>query len=46
MNRRTAVIGAGFSGISAAAYLAKAGHNVDVFEKNSTGRQSKAICYA
>ena len=36
MNRRTAVIGAGFSGISAAAYLAKAGHNVDVFERNST----------
>src|SRR6478672_6275149 len=36
MKRRTAVIGAGFSGISAAAYLAKAGHNVDAFERNST----------
>lgn len=31
----TAVIGAGFSGLSAAAYLAKAGCNVDVFEKNA-----------
>ncbi|MDX1685913.1 MAG: phytoene desaturase family protein [Saprospiraceae bacterium] len=28
------VIGAGFAGISAAAYLAKAGHNVTVVEKN------------
>lgn len=36
MNRRTTIIGAGFSGISATAYLAKAGHYVDVFEKNST----------
>ncbi|HTK17946.1 MAG TPA: phytoene desaturase family protein [Mucilaginibacter sp.] len=31
----TAVIGAGFAGLSAAAYLAKAGCRVDVFEKNS-----------
>lgn len=30
------VIGAGFSGIAAAATLAKAGHNVTVFEKNGT----------
>jgi phytoene desaturase len=29
-----AIIGAGFSGISAAAYLAAAGHEVHVFEKN------------
>ena len=29
-----AVIGSGFAGISAAAYLAKAGHQVDVYEKN------------
>lgn len=29
------VIGAGFSGLSAAAYLAKSGHNVSVFEKNA-----------
>lgn len=29
------VIGTGFSGLSAAAYLAKAGHRVSVFEKNA-----------
>lgn len=29
------IIGAGFGGLSAAAYLAKAGHDVTVFEKNS-----------
>src|SRR5689334_16538177 len=33
---RVVVIGAGFSGISAAAYLAKEGHEVHVFEKNAT----------
>lgn len=31
---KIAVIGAGFGGLSAAAYLAKAGHDVHVFEKN------------
>lgn len=31
-----AVIGSGFSGLSAACYLAKAGHKVDVYEKNPT----------
>src|SRR4051812_39663331 len=31
-----AVIGAGFSGLSAAAYLAAAGYKVQVFEKNSS----------
>ena len=31
-----AVIGAGFAGLSAAAYLAKQGYAVDVFEKNET----------
>ncbi len=30
------IIGSGFSGISAAAYLAQAGHQVHVFEKNSS----------
>ncbi|MFM9944188.1 MAG: phytoene desaturase family protein [Bacteroidia bacterium] len=32
--QKIAVIGSGFSGISAAAYLAAAGNNVHVFEKN------------
>ena len=33
---RIGIIGAGFSGISAATYLAQAGHEVHVFEKNRT----------
>ncbi|WP_029036614.1 phytoene desaturase family protein [Salinimicrobium xinjiangense] len=32
---KIAIIGAGFSGLSAAAYLGDAGHEVHVFEKNS-----------
>lgn len=32
---RVAVIGSGFSGLSAASYLAAAGHTVEIFEKNS-----------
>jgi phytoene desaturase len=32
---RIAVIGSGFSGLSSACYLSAAGHEVDVFEKNS-----------
>jgi phytoene desaturase len=33
---KVAVIGSGFSGLSAAAYLSASGHNVEVFEKNET----------
>src|SRR6187402_2860889 len=33
---KIAVIGSGFSGLSAAAYLSQAGHEVHVYEKNST----------
>lgn len=34
MSKNIAVIGAGFGGLSAAAYLAKAGYKVTVYEKN------------
>ncbi len=33
---KIAIIGSGFSGLSAAAYLSKAGHKVHVFEKNDS----------
>lgn len=33
---RIAIIGSGFSGLSAAAYLSAAGHEVEVYEKNAT----------
>lgn len=36
MSKKTIVIGAGFAGISAACYLAKAGFDVVVLEKNSS----------
>ncbi|PQA94014.1 phytoene dehydrogenase [Chryseobacterium shigense] len=43
MNKKIAVIGSGFSGLSAASYLAKEGNEVHVFEKNSSvgGRARK-----
>ena len=45
MKNQVTVIGAGFSGISAAAFLAKEGHHVHVFEKNATpgGRARQMI---
>lgn len=36
MIKKIAIIGSGFSGLSAAAYSAKSGHEVHVFEKNSS----------
>lgn len=35
MKKNTVIIGAGFAGLAAACYLAKAGHNVTVLEKNT-----------
>ena len=36
MQGKVAIIGSGFSGLSAACYLAAAGYEVDVYEKNET----------
>src|SRR5919205_1136145 len=46
MSKSVIIIGAGFAGLSAAAFMAKAGWNVTVVEKNATAggraRQLKA----
>ncbi len=46
MQKKISIIGSGFSSLSAACYLAKAGHKVEVFEKNEIlggrARQFKA----
>ncbi len=45
MQKKIAVIGAGFAGISAAAYAAKAGNEVHVFEKNEqAGGRARKFC--
>ncbi|WP_299683406.1 NAD(P)/FAD-dependent oxidoreductase [uncultured Tenacibaculum sp.] len=36
MNKSISIIGSGFSSLSSACYMAKAGYNVTVYEKNST----------
>ena len=36
MKKKISIIGSGFSSLSAACYLAKSGHQVEIFEKNST----------
>ncbi len=42
--KKVAIIGAGFSGLSAAAYLASAGYEVSLFEKNNTaGGRARAF---
>ncbi len=45
MSHKIAIIGSGFSSLSAAAYLAKAGHEVTIYEKNSTvgGRARRLV---
>jgi phytoene desaturase len=45
MSKKIAIIGSGFAGLSASCYLAKAGYDVTVFEKNEQvgGRASKWV---
>ncbi|WP_088341878.1 phytoene desaturase family protein [Robiginitalea sediminis] len=45
MEKRVAIIGSGFSGLSAACYLAREGHQVTVLEKNEQpgGRASQLV---
>ena len=45
MKKKIAIIGSGFSGLSAAAYAAKAGNEVHVFEKhNQPGGRARQFC--
>lgn len=45
MNRKIAIIGSGFAGLAAACVIAREGHDVTVFEKNSAiGGRSRALC--
>ena len=41
MSKKVIIIGAGFAGLSAAAFMAKAGWNVTVVEKNKTAGKRK-----
>ncbi|CAL2076566.1 phytoene desaturase family protein [Tenacibaculum sp. 190524A05c] len=45
MNKKISIIGSGFSSLAAASYMAKAGYEVTVFEKNNTfgGRASQYL---
>ena len=45
MSKKVAIIGSGFSALSAACYLSKFGYQVDIYEKNSTvgGRARQLI---
>ena len=36
MKKKITIIGSGFSSLSAACYLAKSGHKVNIYEKNSS----------
>ena len=36
MGKTISIIGSGFSALSAACYLAQGGHDVSIYEKNST----------
>ena len=38
-NKKISVIGAGYSGLVSACYLAKAGYEVTVYEKNDTPKE-------
>ena len=36
MKKKITIIGSGFSSLSAACYLAKSGHQVNIYEKNNS----------